>query len=59
MKINLDKSNLMVVGLEEEESNLFARLFCFKVGDFPFTYLGSLSTITNLKEKIFSLWLAK
>jgi len=40
MKINFEKSNLVALGLEEEESNLFARLFCCKVGDFPFNYLG-------------------
>ena len=51
MKINFDKSNLMVVGLEEEDSNRFARLFCCKVGSFPFTYLGIPLHYNKLKRE--------
>lgn len=51
MKINFDKSNLMVVGLDEEETNLFAMLFCCKVGDFPFTYLGIPLHYNKLKRE--------
>ena len=40
MKINFDKSDMIGLGLEEEETMLFARLFCCKVGSFPFNYLG-------------------
>lgn len=40
MKINYDKSDMMCVGTEEDEINQFARLFCCKIGSFPFKYLG-------------------
>ena len=40
MKINYDKSDLMTLGMTEDEQNSFARLFCCKVGQFPFKYLG-------------------
>jgi hypothetical protein len=51
MKINFDKSNLMVVGLDEEETSLFAMLFYCKVGDFPFTYLGIPLHYNKLKRE--------
>ena len=40
MKINYDKSDLLTVGLEEDQANEFARLFCCKKGEFPIKYLG-------------------
>jgi hypothetical protein len=40
MKINYDKSDMLGLGLEEEETLMFARLLCCKVGSFPFNYLG-------------------
>ena len=40
MKINFDKSNVLMLGLDEERSIQYARLFCCKVDSFPFTYLG-------------------
>ena len=40
MKINYDKSDLITLGMTEDEQNSFARLFCCKVGQFPFKYLG-------------------
>lgn len=39
-KINYEKSDLMTIGLEEEGINLYARLFCCKIGSFPLKYLG-------------------
>jgi hypothetical protein len=39
MKINYNKSDLVPVNLEEE-TNAYARIFCCKLGAFPFKYLG-------------------
>ena len=41
----------MVVGLDEEEANMFARLFCCKVGNFPFSYLGIPLHFHKLKRE--------
>ena len=30
MKINYDKSDLLTIGLEEDEANCFAKIFCCK-----------------------------
>jgi predicted AlkP superfamily pyrophosphatase or phosphodiesterase len=30
MKINYDKSDLLVVGVDEDRANEFARIFCYK-----------------------------
>ena len=35
MKINYDKSDMLGLGLEEEESLMFARFFCCRVESFP------------------------
>jgi hypothetical protein len=40
MKINYHKSDLSPVNLEEEESNRYAQIFCYKTSSFPFKYLG-------------------
>jgi hypothetical protein len=40
MKINYNKSDLVPVNLEEEETKMYARIFYFKLGSFPFKYLG-------------------
>jgi hypothetical protein len=40
MKINFVKSNMMVVGVEEEETNILARLFYCKIGISLLPYLG-------------------
>ena len=40
MRINYEKSDMIGVGLDEDELNAFANLFCCKVGTFPITYLG-------------------
>lgn len=39
MKINYDKSDLLTLGLSEEETNCFARIFCCNIGSFPIKYL--------------------
>jgi hypothetical protein len=40
MEINYHKSDLTSINLDENESNLYAQIFCCKLGQFPFTYLG-------------------
>ena len=40
MKINLHKSDLLTINVEEEESKTFAQIFCCKLGSFPIKYLG-------------------
>jgi len=41
LKINYDKSDLLTIGLlEEEEENDMAKIFCCKKGEFPLKYLG-------------------
>jgi hypothetical protein len=40
MKINYDKSDLLVVGVEEDRANEFAKIFCCKRSNFPIKYLG-------------------
>jgi hypothetical protein len=40
MHINYHKSDLTSINLSEEEIQLYAKTFCYKIGNFPFTYLG-------------------
>jgi len=40
LKINYDKSDLLTIGLLEEEENDMAKIFCCKKGEFPLKYLG-------------------
>jgi hypothetical protein len=40
VKINYHKSDLTPINLEEDESHFYAQIFCCKIGQFPFTYLG-------------------
>jgi hypothetical protein len=40
MKINYDKNDLLTVGLDEDQANDFARLFCYNRCDFPIKYLA-------------------
>jgi hypothetical protein len=40
MKINYNKSDLLVVGVDEDRANEFARIFCCKRSEFPIKYLG-------------------
>jgi hypothetical protein len=40
MKMNYNKSDLTAINLEEGETTHFAKVFCCKIGTFPFKYLG-------------------
>jgi hypothetical protein len=40
MHINYHKSDLTPINLSEEEIQDYAKTFCCKIGNFPFTYLG-------------------
>jgi hypothetical protein len=40
MRINYHKSNMTPIGLEEEEAQQYAKIFCCKIRAFPFRYLG-------------------
>jgi hypothetical protein len=40
MKINYHKSDLTPINLNEEESQNYSRIFCCKLGEFSFKYLG-------------------
>jgi hypothetical protein len=40
MKINYFKSDLTTINLDEDESANYAKIFCCKLGTFPFKYLG-------------------
>jgi hypothetical protein len=40
MKINYNKSDLVPVNLDEEETLQYSKIFCCKVGSFTFKYLG-------------------
>jgi hypothetical protein len=40
VKINYSKRELTTINLEEGGSNNYARIFCCKLGNFPFKYLG-------------------
>jgi hypothetical protein len=40
MKINYNKSDVVPINLNEEETQMYSRIFCFKLGAFPFKYLG-------------------
>jgi hypothetical protein len=40
MRINYNKSDLTPINLSEEEIQDYAKTFCYKIRNFPFTYLG-------------------
>jgi hypothetical protein len=40
MKINYDKSDLLTIGLDEDDANCFVKIFCCKRSEFPIKYLG-------------------
>jgi hypothetical protein len=40
MKINYDKSDLLVLGMDDERANEFAKKICCKRSNFPIKYLG-------------------
>ena len=51
MRINYAKCDLLTLGLDENENNNFARLFCCKIGSFPIKYLGVPLHFSKLKRE--------
>ena len=51
MKINYNKIDLITLGVDEEEKNALARLFCCKMGDLPIKYLGVSLHFNRLKRE--------
>jgi len=47
MKINYEKSDMMCIGMEEEEINQFTRLFCRKKRRFSLQILRGAPSITK------------
>jgi hypothetical protein len=52
MRINYHKSDLTPINLSEEEVQDYAKIFCCKIGNFSFTFLGSLFIMISLGERI-------
>jgi hypothetical protein len=50
MKINYDKSDLITMGLDEDSTNDFAKIFCCKKSDFTIKYLGMPLHYSKLKR---------
>ena len=50
MKINYDKSDLLTIGMSDDDTNDFAKLFCCKKSDFPIKYLGVPLHYSKLKR---------
>ena len=51
MKINYHKSDLLTLGLDEDENNSLARLFCCNIGSFPIKYLGVPLHFSKLRRE--------
>jgi hypothetical protein len=51
MKINYSKSDMTTINLDEDESVNYARIFCCKLGSFPFKYLGVPLHYKKLRRK--------
>lgn len=49
MRINYYKSDLLTIGLQEDETNCFAKIFCCKKSDIPIKYLGVPLHYTKLR----------
>jgi hypothetical protein len=47
----VDKSDLLVVGVDEDRANEFARIFCYKRSSFPIKYLGGPLHFTKLRKE--------
>jgi hypothetical protein len=57
MKINYHNTDLTPMNLEEEEIHDYARIFCCKIGSFPFLNIwGCLYILRSLEEKICIPW---
>jgi hypothetical protein len=52
MKINYHKSDLTPVLLEDEEIQEYAKVFCCKIGSFPFRYLGVPLHYEKLRREV-------
>jgi hypothetical protein len=51
MRINYHKNDMTPINLDEGESNQYAKVFCCKVGTFPFRYLGVPLHFDKLKRE--------
>jgi hypothetical protein len=51
IKINYHKSDLTPMGLEDVEIQEYAKIFCCKIGTFPFRYLGVPLHYENLRRE--------
>jgi hypothetical protein len=51
MKINYDKSDLLVFEIEEDRANEFAKIFYCKKSNFPIKYLGVPLHFTKLRRE--------
>jgi len=51
MKINYDKNDLLVLGMDDERANDFAKVFCRKKSDFPMKYLGVSLHFSKLRRE--------
>jgi hypothetical protein len=59
MKINYDKSDLLVVVVDDYRANEFARIFCCKRSEFPIKYLGVLLHLSKLRREDLQLVIDK
>ena len=51
MRINYNKSDLITLGISEEDKLALARCFCCNIGDFPIKYLGVPLHFNKLKRE--------
>ena len=51
MKINYNKSDLLTLGISEEDKRALARCFCCNIGSFPIKYLGVPLHFNKLKRE--------
>jgi hypothetical protein len=51
MRINYHKSDLTPINLDEEEIQDYAKIFCCKIGNFPFVYLWVPLHYENLRRE--------
>ena len=51
MRINYNKSDLITLGISEEDKLPLARCFCCNIGDFPIKYLGVPLHFNKLKRE--------
>ena len=56
LKINYEKSEVLVLGVDQEEQERVAHLFNCQVGDFPMKYLGIPVSFKKLLMSDFEFW---